>query len=166
MKGNPLTDARKETIVELFEEGVSPKDIAERLNLGDSTVRHLLAERGLTQKKDKEAKIDLSNIERKLDEMPDVLVRRISEIIEFTPNMSEHILSLESIGYKSKDKKVYCKIDGNQSRQIAFHNASQITYSTKDIKSDREIERYYFNSETLEAIFGAILDRGWNYFRK
>ena len=161
-----LTDTIKDMIVEMYTDGRNMNDIANRLDISYSSVSRTVIERGLKDVNKRESQtIDLSNIEQKLDAIPDRVVRKINEILDIAPNMSEHILSLESIGYKSTDKKTYIKKDGNQSRQVSFINKDQITYSTKDLNG-REIERYYFNAETLEAIFGAILDRGWNYFKR
>lgn len=165
MRGNPLTDIKKDMIVEMYTEGKNLNDIADRLDISYSSALRVVQEKGLKEISKREVQADLSSIENKLDDLPDRIVKRIEEILDIAPNMSDHILSLESIGYKSTDKKTYIKKDGNQSRQVVFINKDQITYSTKDFKGV-EVERYYFNAETLEAIFGAILDRGWNYFKQ
>lgn len=165
MRGNPLTDIKKDMIVEMYTEGKNLNDIANRLDISYSSALRVVQEKGLKEIGKREAQMDLSSIENKLDDLPDRIVKRIEEILDIAPNMSEHILSLESIGYKSTDKKTYIKKDGNQTKQVSFINKDQITYSTKDLNG-RDIERYYFNAETLEAIFGAILDRGWNYFKQ
>lgn len=165
MRGNPLTDIKKDMIVEMYTEGKNLNDIANRLDISYSSALRVVQEKGLKEIGKREVQMDLSSIENKLDDLPDRIVKRIEEILDIAPNMSEHILSLESIGYKSTDKKTYVKKDGNQSKQVSFINKDQITYSTKDLNG-RDIERYYFNAETLEAIFGAILDRGWNYFKQ
>lgn len=165
MKGNPLTDIKKDMIVEMYTEGKNLNDIANRLDISYSSALRVVQEKGLKEIGKREVQMDLSSIENKLDDLPDRIVKRIEEILDIAPNMSEHILSLESIGYKSTDKKTYIKKDGNQTKQVSFINKDQITYSTKDLNG-RDIERYYFNAETLEAIFGAILDRGWNYFKQ
>lgn len=165
MKGNPLTDIKKDMIVEMYTEGKNLNDIANRLDISYSSALRVVQEKGLKEIGKREVQMDLSSIENKLDDLPDRIVKRIEEILDIAPNMSEYILSLESIGYKSTDKKTYIKKDGNQTKQVSFINKDQITYSTKDLNG-RDIERYYFNAETLEAIFGAILDRGWNYFKQ
>lgn len=165
MRGNPLTDIKKDMIVEMYTEGKNLNDIANRLDISYSSALRVVQEKGLKEIGKREVQMDLSSIENKLDDLPDRIVKRIEEILDIAPNMSEHILSLESIGYKSTDKKTYVKKDGNQTKQVSFINKDQITYSTKDLNG-RDIERYYFNAETLEAIFGAILDRGWNYFKQ
>ena len=165
MRGNPLTDIKKDMIVEMYTEGKNLNDIANRLDISYSSALRVVQEKGLKEIGKREVQADLSSIENKLDDLPDRIVKRIEEILDIAPNMSEHILSLESIGYKSTDKKTYVKKDGNQTKQVSFINKDQITYSTKDLNG-RDIERYYFNAETLEAIFGAILDRGWNYFKQ
>lgn len=161
-----LTDTIKDMIVEMYTDGRNMNDIANRLDISYSSVSRTVIERGLKDVNKRESQtVDLSSIEQKLDEIPDRVVRRINEILDIAPNMSEHILSLESIGYRSKDKKVYEKRDGDQIKQFQFHSKDQITYKIKD-KNGTEVDRYYFNAETLEAVFGAIFDRGWNYFKK
>ena len=162
-RGKELTETIKNMVAEMFEDGNKDQnDIARRLNISYASVHRILQDKGLIEKDSKI--VDLSSIEEQIEELPDVLIRRIKEVLEFSPNLSEYLLSLESIGFKSKDKKCYVKIDGNQSRQVVFHNANQITYSVKDLNG-RETERYFFNAETIEAMCGAILDRGWNYFK-
>lgn len=161
-----LTETIKNMIAEMYMDGKTLNDIANRLDISYSSALRTVQEKGLKKVNERGGQnTDLSDIERKLEELPDIIVKRINDIIDVTPNMSEYLLSLESLGYKREDNKTYKKKDGNQSRQISFFNKDQITYSTKDLNG-REIERYYFNAETLEAIFGAIVDRGWNYFRK
>lgn len=161
-KGIAITDEDVALMLQLRERGKTNKELAKIFNLSENGVFKKI---GSDRPQEKTESADLSNIERKIDELPDVLMRKINEIIEIAPNMSDHILSLESIHYRSTDKKTYTKKDGNQTKKIVFINKDQITYSTQDMNG-HEVERYYFNAETLEAIFGAILDRGWNYFRR
>lgn len=167
MRGNPLSDTRKEMIVELFKEGLTSNDIAERLNISYSSVWRLLSEKGLIKKKET-SEIDLSEIEKKLDELPDRLVRKINEILDVEPDtkdMEKYTLNFESIGFRTTDRKSYTKKDGNQNKRITFTSRDQITYVVSDMYG-KETERYYFNAQTIEAMFNAILNRGWNYFRK
>lgn len=161
-KGKPITDEDVALMLQLRERGKTNKDLASIFGLSEDGIKNRI---GSDKPKANTDGIDLSNIEKKLDEMPDRVVRRISEILDFAPNMGEHLMSLESIGYRSKDKKVYEKRDGNQIKQFQFHSKDQITYKIKD-QNGTEVDRYYFNAETLEAVFGAIFDRGWNYFKK
>ena len=162
-KGTPITEEDVALMLQLRERGKTNKELANIFGLSESGITNKIG--ADKPQKENNNTVDLSAIERKIDNLPDVLVRKISEILDFAPNINEHILSLESLGYKCEDKKTYKKKDGNQTRQVSFFNKDQITYSTRDLNG-REIERYYFNAETLEAIFGAIVDRGWNYFRK
>ena len=79
MSGNPLTDIKKDMIVEMYTEGKNLNDIANRLDISYSSALRVVQEKGLKEIGKREAQMDLSSIENKLDDLPDRIVKGLKK---------------------------------------------------------------------------------------
>lgn len=170
-RGKVLSENVKETIVEFYEDGYKETKIASMLNISNSSVLRVLQEKGIKQKIDQPVEnnnIDLSRIEKKLDQIDTEIFAGFMEIKTRLNDIAnpiwDELLSLESLGFKAKDERTYTKTDGDTTTVITFISNQQINYKKQD-KYGKVIDAQYFNAQVIEAMYGAIRDRGWNYFR-
>ena len=170
-RGKILSENVKETIVEFYEDGLKEAKIASMLNISNSSVLRVLQEKGFKQKTEQpieNSNIDLSRIEKKLDQIGTEIYAESMEIKSRLNDIAnpiwDELLSLESFGFKAKDDRTYTKTDGDTTTVITFISNQQINYKKQD-KHGKVIDAQYFNANIIEAMFNAIRDRGWNYFR-
>ena len=132
-----------------------------------SSVYKKLREMGLIEAKTTENnRVDSDKIEQKLDQYYYDLSKRFSDLEDAVISKTDRLqmLSLESIGYKRKDERTYVNDDGDSKKIITFISTQQINYKKQD-RNGKILDMQYFNAQTIEAMFSAIKDRGWNYFK-
>ena len=167
MRGKAISDNQVNMMVDWFKEKKDLKDIAKRLDLDYSSVYKKLREMGLIEAKTTENnRVDSDKIEQKLDKFYYDLSKRFSELEDAVISETDRLqmLSLESIGYKRKDERTYVNDDGDSKKIITFISTQQINYKKQD-RNGKILDMQYFNAQTIEAMFSAIKDRGWNYFK-
>ena len=167
MRGKSVTDNELNIMVEWCKDGIDTSEIAKRLKLDYSAVWKYLRAKGLVEPKTTENnRVDSDKIEQKLDKFYYDLSKRFSELEDAVMSETDRLqmLSLESIGYKRKDERTYVNDDGDSKKIITFISTQQINYKKQD-RNGKILDIQYFNAQTIEAMFGAIKDRGWNYFK-
>ena len=165
MKGKPITQRDRDAMFVLRENGKTNKEIAEIMNLSPEAVaNHIGTDRPKPIILNEPT--DNKDIKALIEKIPDEVVSRINGILDITPDIKDYVLTLESIGFSknAKEQRRYEKKIGKNIIKVTYFNRDQITYLVCD-EYGKEMERYYFNSELIEALFGGVVHRGWNYFR-
>lgn len=189
MGGKPLSETRKLMVCEFYKEGLSYKDIAQKLGISDSSVSKVLLENGLRPKRESEAddKLDsilswMEHIDTWIDmEVGQELVGVSAEVRELKETISKAYLNLLEILKKmSEDRKKRLEDEVTVSfKALGFKTDKTGKFTTPSVHismNNKKIFYHYYgenrgwdsvaiDADVIEAIWDEMKKRGWNYYK-